>query len=187
MTKSAITTEAFTLGQQAAGFVLGMPFFLGSLLMLGAGRIAPHSKTWGEWAIGYMIFVVIPAAVCLSSALAVFVAPLGQEKAYAKSPAVGYVFMLAAFALLISSLYLYAYWPFASSLQVWRIFVGNPRGPIVPMLLAGILLIPGAAAIGHSVGRSAHSRPASVLARFLTLCWKMSRKRPLDSTVAPLL
>ena len=187
MTKTEVTTEAFSVGQQVAGFVLGMPFFLGSLLMLGAGRIAFNSKTWGEWAIGYMLFVVIPAAASLSSALAVFVAPLGQEKAYAKSPALGYVFMLAAFALLISSLYLYTYWPFASSLQVWRTFVGNPRGPIVPMLLAGILLVPGAAAIGHSIGRAAHSRPASILARFLTLCWKMSRKRPLDSTAAPLL
>ena len=183
MTKSAITTGAFSVGQQVAGFVVGMPFFIGSLIMLGAGRIAPHSKTWGEWALGYLIFVVIPAAVCLSSALAVFVAPLGQEKAYAKSPALGYVFMLVAFALLISSLYLYAYWPFASSLQVWRTFVGNPRGPIVPMLLAGILLVPGAAAIGHSIGHAAHSRPASTIARFLRFCWKCSKKSPLDSTV----
>ena len=180
MTKSAITTEAFSVGQQVAGFVLGMPFFLGSLLMLGAGRIAPHSKTWGEWAIGYLLFVVIPAAASLSSALAVFVAPLGQEKAYAKSPALGYVFLLAAFALLISSLYLYACWPFASISQVWRTFVGKPRGPIVPMLLASILLVPAAAAVGYSAGRFVRSRPASGAARFFRLCWKFSKKSPLN-------
>ena len=183
MTKTEITTAAFTVGQQVAGFVLGIPFFLGSLLMTGAGRIASHSKTWGEWAIGYLLFVVIPAAVCLSSALATFAAPQGQEKAFAKSSAVGYVFMLAAFVLLITSLSLYAYWPFASSLQVYQVFVSNPRGPIVPMLLVGILFVPAAATVGYSAGRFIRSCPASVAARFLMLCWKANRKSPLDNAV----
>ena len=187
MTKSAITTEAFTVGQQVAGFVLGMPFLLGMLTLLMSGHIASHSKTGVEWLIGYMACVVMPAAVCLSSALAACVAPPGQERAYAQSPAVGYVFMLAAIALLFASLNLYANWPFASSLQVWQALAGKPHGPLVPMLLVVMLLVPAAASIGYSAARFAHSRPASLTARFLTFCWKKSRKSPLDSTATLLL
>ena len=186
MTKTEVTTEAFTLGQQVAGFVVGMPFFIGSLIMLGAGRIAPHSRTWEEWAIGYMLFVVIPAAAFLSSALAVFAAPPGEEKSYAKSPAFGYVFMLAAIALLFASLTLYAHGPFASSLQVRQALVGNPHGPLFPMLLVVMLFVPAAAAVGYAAGRFASSRPVSVAARFLTFCWKGSRKMRMDSAATPL-
>lgn len=186
MTKSAITTEAFTLGQQIMGFVLGVPFFLGSLLLLGAGRIATHSKTWGEWAIGYLLFVVIPAAVCLSSALATLVAPQGQGKSYAKSPAIGYIAFLLSFVILLSSMILYAAWPLTVGHGIWPAFARSPLGPPVAMMLGAVLLVPGAGTAGYAVGCSTRRRPASITARFLRFCWKMSRKRPLDSTVVPL-
>lgn len=185
MTKTEVACEAFSVGQRVAGVSLGMPFFLGSLLLMLAGWLTPHGSAWGGWAVGYLILVVYPAASCLSSALATLAAPPGQERAYAKAPTIGYVVLLFCLALLVSSISLYALWPFAKGQEVWRALAGSPFGPSLPLLLGAALLAPAFGALGYAAGRYACSRPTHVTARLLKFCWRLSRNRPSDIAASP--
>ncbi len=175
MTKTEIACEAFSAGQRAAGVALGMPFFLGSLLLLPAGRLALHGSTWRGWAMGYMCLAVFPAAVCLSSAMATLAAPPGQERAYARAPATGYVALLLSFAALVSSISLYALWPLTTGRGVWHALTGSPFGPSIPLLLGAASLVPAFAVLGYAAGRTARSRPTHAAARLLKFCWRLSR------------
>lgn len=185
MTKTEIACEAFSAGQRAAGVALGMPFFLGSLLLLLTGRLALHGGPWGGWAMGYICLAVVPAAVYLSSAMATLAAPPGQERAYAKAPATGYVALLLSFAALAWSISLYALWPLTTGQQVWHALTGSPFGPSVPLLLGVASLVPAFGALGYAAGRTARSRPSHVTARLLKFCWRLSRKRPSDIAAFP--
>ncbi len=175
MTRPEVATEAFTVGEKLAGPVLGIPFFLCLLFLHG------NHRALLVLAMVYVACVVFPAVACVSSAMASFAAPTGQERAYAKAAATWSASVLLALVGLFSSMQIYAYWPFASARQVLQTLVEPSNKLIIPMVLSCIVLVPGLAALGYTAGCHGRRCSTNSVARFLRWCWKLSKKDPLSS------
>ena len=183
MTKTETVCEAFAVGQQTAGSTLGIPFFIGSLLLTGA--VNRHFGNWATWTIDYVCFVVIPAAACISAAMVTSVAPAGQEWSYVRSSAIGHAAVLLSFAGFSLLLFLYASWPFASEQALWLALSMSRFAMPISTLLAATLPVFIFAVVGHNIGNYARDHPACLAARFSKFCWKFSRKKSSDAAPAP--
>ena len=178
MTRSEVATEASTVSQRVVGPILGIPFFLGLLALHSNNRVLL------VWAMGYVACVLFPAAAAVSSAMATFVAPIEQERAYARATATWSVSVLLAIVVLFVSMQVYAYWPLASSKPLSQVLGGPSNLLMIFLMLGGVLLVPGFAAFGWAAGCQARSRPTHAITRFLVWCWKLSKKSPMNEPVA---
>lgn len=155
-----------TTGQSMVGGVLGVPFFLGALLLQFSGH-PPNAHKFLNLALAYLLFLVLPCSACLSATLSTYMAPAGEERAFVQATFFYYCLGTLIMLTLAASLTLYS----QHNIHLVHRSPGSFTLPV--MVLAAVINLLAMAIgsqLGYRLGLNARSNESNTVALLLQRC-----------------